>query len=207
MRILTTPKAEEFLEIAEAELLRHEAEHSLILSVALRVRDGYRYGDASPFFLVAQEEDRLIAAVVRTPPHGIILHGDPERCDVLEQVANHMASIGHTFPTAHGTALLVDRFCRAWQQQTGQSFTLRMSQRLYCLTDVQPTATVAGHMRWATEGDIPLLADWWRSFIEEATHDDVPPDLHDRILQFIQRGRLAVWEDGSPMSMVGSGRG
>ncbi len=207
MRIMTTPRAEEFLEVVEADLLRHEAEHSLILSVALRVRDGHPYGQEPPFFLSAQDKDRLVAAVAHTPPHGIILHGDPERRDALERVAEHMAGIGHRFPTVHGATSLVEQFCRAWQRETGQFFTLRMSQRLYCLTDVQQAATVAGSMRWATAEDVPLLAGWWAAFIKEATHDAPPPDLQDRVLQFIQHGRLAVWEDGSPVSMVGSGRG
>jgi predicted GNAT family acetyltransferase len=82
-----------------------------------------------------------------------------------------------------------------------------MSQRIYTLTEVAAPTDASGHVRWARESDIPLVTSWFQAFCEEAVPGDPPTDPETNVRRFMETGKLALWDDGQPVSMAGSSRG
>lgn len=207
MKLRTYELAGEFLDVALKPLLREEEKNNLILGISMRVREGKKYGEEAPLFLTVHDGVALIAAAIRTPPYNMILHCENDRLDALDVIAAHLIESGYPLPGANGTVNIVSAFAEKWCQQTGHSATVRMSQRIYTLTEVFSPTNVSGHMRWAQEEDIPTLVRWFLGFCEEAVPDPPPANPEESIRQFIRTGNLTVWDDGGLMSMTGSARG
>jgi len=207
MKLTVYEQASDFLDAVLAPLLQEEEKNGLILGIALRVREGRAYGEGAPLFLAVHDEESLIAAVIRTPPYNMILHCRPDRLDALDAVASHLIEIGHPLPGINGTVNVASAFASSWYRQTGQTSTVRMSQRIYTLTEATPPRNVSGHMRWAREEDIDRLAQWFLAFCDEAVPDAPPPDPTENVRQFMSAGKLAVWDDGGMVSIAGSSRG
>ena len=69
MRFVHHPDATDFLKTALHWLLEREAENNLILSIALARAQGKATEDEPAWFGTLQEDDSLVGAVFRTPPH------------------------------------------------------------------------------------------------------------------------------------------
>lgn len=207
MKLGVYESADAFLDVALKPLLREEEKNNLILGISMRVREGKKYGEEVPLFLTVHDGDALIAAAIRTPPYNMILHCEDDRLDALNEIATHLIEIGHLLPGANGVVDIVSAFAEKWRQQTGQSTTVRMSQRIYTLTKVLTPTNVSGQMRWAREEDIPTLVPWFLGFCEEAVPDPPPANPEESIRRFMKTGKLAVWNDGGLVSMTGSSRG
>ena len=207
MKLTTYESADAFLDVALKPLLREEEKNNLILGISIRVREGKKYGEEVPLFLTVHDRDALIAAAIRTPPYNMILHCEDDRLDGLDVIVAHLIEIGHPLPGGNGTVDIVSTFAEKWCQQTGQSATVEMSQRLYTLTEVLTPTNVSGHMRWAQEEDIPTLVTWFVGFCEEAVPHPPPANPEESIRQFIGTGNLTVWDDDGLVSMTGSSRG
>jgi hypothetical protein len=103
----------------------------------------------------------------------------------------------------------VDDFADRWERLTGVERRLRMSQGVYALHEVRPPGDVNGEMRFATDSDRPLLADWVRAFTAEATPGESPQldvdEIIDRRLSS-GSGGFARWTDaGETVSISGFG--
>lgn len=207
MRLTTYELADEFLNVALQPLLREEEKNNLILGISMRVRDGRKYGEEAPLFLTVHDGDDLIALAIRTPPYNMILHCEDDRIDALNVIAKHLIEIGHQLPGANGTVDIVSAFAETWCQQTGQSATVQMSQRIYAVTKTVLPTNVPGHMRWAQEEDIPTLVRWFLGFCEEAVPHPPSASPEESIRRFMETGKLAVWDDDGIVSMTGSSRG
>jgi len=207
MKLAIYEQANDFLDAALEPLLQEEEKNNLILGIALRVREGRSYGKGTPLFLTMHDGDTLIAAAIRTPPYNMILHCQADRLDALDAVASYLIEIGHPLPGVNGTADVAKAFAECWKRQTGQPPHVCMSQRIYTLTEVTQPRNVSGHMQWAREEDVDKLTQWFLGFCDEAVPEAPPPDPAENVRQFMSAGKLAVWDDGGAVSMVGSSRG
>ena len=73
MRVERHADIEAFLAWAGAFLGEREAEHNLILGLSSTlVRDPHAYG-SEPYLATAEEDGRVVAAALRTPPHNLVL--------------------------------------------------------------------------------------------------------------------------------------
>jgi len=207
MKLIRYPTAEAFLTAVEPTLMADEAKNNLILGIAGQVAVGRSYGEGQPYFLSVHDEDRVVAAAIRTPPYNVILYCDPDRRDALERIADHLLDEGEQLPGAHGTVDVVGAFAETWTARTGRAARVSMSQRVYCLTEVTAPVDVPGRMRWAEEQDVPTLAKWFLGFIQEAVPEDPPADPEANVRRFMSRGALGVWETDHIVSMAGSSRG
>lgn len=207
MKLAVYRQADDFLDTALEPLLQEEEKNNLILGIALRVREGRSYGPGQPLFLTVHEGNTLIAAAIRTPPHNMILYCEPDRLDALDTIVGHLIQTRQMIPGVNGTVEIASAFAEIWKRQTGQPSTIRMSQRIYALTNVTTPTNVSGHMRWAEEEDIATLASWFLGFWHEAALDDPPANPEENVRQFMTAGKLAVWDDGGMVSMTGSSRG
>ena len=76
----------------------------------------------------------------------------------------------------------------------------RLGLVFHVLTDVVPPAAGPGARHFATEDDVPLLADWLPRFLHEVKLP-LHGDPHDTARSFVRDGRMHLWiEDGHPVT-------
>ena len=201
MKLRTFATAAEFLDVAGRAFYANEAENSLPLGIALRLLDGYRYGDEEPFLACVEEKSGLPLIVLRTPPYNLLLCGSDADSDALSLVSQHLAGSGVELPGAHGQVNVVDAFAALWQKETGAAPSIGMEQRLYRLTKATRPHGVSGCARWADTTDVDLLTRWTDVFIDEAVPNDPKHDNRPMVERAIAAQGLLVWDDDGPVSM------
>jgi hypothetical protein len=73
MRVARHARVEDFLASAGDFLVEREAEHNLIIGLCERLRAEPRLYGHDPYFAVAEDRGRILAAALRTPPHNLVL--------------------------------------------------------------------------------------------------------------------------------------
>src|SRR5690349_4295785 len=142
MEITRHETARDFLEQAGDFLGAREAEHNLILGISSRLlREPLIYGEP-PYFAVAAEDGRVVAATMRTPPHKLILSevDDDEALHPLLESA--LAEFG-SLPGVVGPKAPVAKFAAAWPAEA----KLEIAQRAFRADHVDAPSGVPGTMR------------------------------------------------------------
>jgi predicted GNAT family acetyltransferase len=204
MRLTRFTDPHAFYDRGEAFLAAREAENNLILGIAANLRLYPERAEPPVFLALVEDEARVQAAGVRTPPHHFVVSAAeaPEAIGLLVQAARQVYDRlpGVTGPTPHSL-----EFAQRWQAATGQGYTRGMAQRIYQLTAVRPPATVPGRMRPASQADRERMGRWYAAFISDSFGDNYPVDidkLTDAWLSTSTRG-LFFWETDEPVSMAG----
>jgi len=192
------PDAAAFLALAEPFLLRQEAAHNLILGLAGQVRDGSQQYPAPPYFAVVMDGAEVVATIMRTPPHNLLLSAAPT--EVLPAIAEAVYAEYPTLPGLLAPAEICRDFAAEWQRASGQRSALRVAERVFQLDAVNPVRGVVGTPRAAHEGDYSLLIDWFFAFHSETAqlHDraGVERAVDSRLHVSPERGGLWLWENG-----------
>jgi len=192
------PGAAAFLALAEPFLLRQEAAHNLILGLAGQLRNGSQQYPAPPYFAVVMNGEAVVAAIMRTPPHNLLLSAMP--ADVLPAIADAVYAAYPALPGLLAPATISGDFAAAWQRVSGQRSALRVAERIFQLDAVIPVRGVAGTPRAAGDHDRPLLIDWFRAFHEEIpqAHEraSIERAVDARLLVAPEIGGLWLWENG-----------
>ena len=176
--------------------------NGLPLGIAQQVATTDRYPTAC--FATVERNDAIIAAAVMTPPHNLILTGDPAAIPALTSMMDARA---WPVPGSIAARPLVDQFAGYWAAQHGITQTVSMVQRLFRLTEaIAPKRLAPGEMRPASETDIPTLAEWLEAFHVEAVPHDPPHEDYEALVQ-AQLENYAVWVvAGKVVSMIGKAR-
>jgi predicted GNAT family acetyltransferase len=195
--------ADEFLDRAGDFLIAREAEHNLILGLSGRLReDPYIYG-TEPYFAVVEDNGRVVAVAMRTPPHNLILSElDDERA--LDVVAEDVRATFSVLPGVLGPKRAAERFVSLW----GVPGELRIAQRAHRAESVTLPEGVLGRMRAYEDGDRDLILAWLEQFIDEALPEEAPDSPQSSLEHRLADpdGGFALWEDdGEPVSLVGFG--
>ncbi len=200
MRVIRHPDAPSFLSAAGDFLYRDEAENNLALGIAETLDGNPRYyGDTPPYFATVVEGGRTVGAVLRTPPHNLLLTRIPEAA--LGPVGEDVEAAGMApLPGVIGPVETAAAFARVWCGSRGLKYGVKMAERVHSLDRIDPPPPAPGGMRAAREGDAGLLAEWWKAFMEEAAVDDHIPDVRRHVETRL--GRIFVWDDGGPVSMA-----
>jgi predicted GNAT family acetyltransferase len=195
-----------FLDVAGPYLAAREAEHNLILGVLSSVqRDPAAF---EPPLLATVESDcgAVLGAVLRTPPHNLIMSEFTDRQAVGTLVRELSAE---PLPGLVGPPDAVREFSEAWVETHGGSWRIVRRERIYQLTAVTTPPPGEGAPRLANASDRGLLADWLPAFELEALDEVVERGLLERGLDSWGRGsgkRFWLWEvDGRAVSLVGAG--
>lgn len=207
MKFTRFEHASAFRERAESFLLAHEAEHNLILGLsAILVQQPNYYGEESPYMATVEQDDVVVAAVLMTPPHNLIL-SRIDTAETLTLLARDLASDRSALPGVLGPPDASATFARLWNELTGQTYRLDVAERIYQLDKVVPVTGVPGQMRQATMDDRELLSRWITAFGHEALNNDAPAATEATVRRFLgidvgMRG-CYFWEDGVPVAMAG----
>jgi len=210
MHVKAFPDACAFLTEILPILLANEAENSLMIGVAERVRGGFRYSEEPPFFLAVEDEADVLLLATCTPPYPLLLVATDEYTgDATAELARHLLSIGHHPSAAQGITDIVEAFANTWAQEASVSCAVAMHQRLYRMTAVAPSSEIPGAFRWAESDDVPTLVPWIEAFVEEALPAEPPPNAGPILRRHVEATErsLAVWTDrGEPVSMAAATR-
>lgn len=202
------PDAAAFLMVAEPFLLRAEAAHNLILGLAGQLRGGTRQYLASPYLAVVMEGEAVVGAVLRTPPHNLILSTAPR--EALPAIAATVRAEFVMLPGLIAPAEISRAFAAEWQRVSGQAYHLHVAERVFQLDAVIPVQGVPGAVRQATERDRAFLLGWLLAFRDETVQRgdraEIERSLDARLHVAPEIGGLWVWEDGGEaVSLAGYG--
>jgi uncharacterized protein len=196
---------EEFARRAGPLLLADEPRHNLALGIVGTLREhGWRYPERR--FWIVEEDGIVIAAALRTPPHGLVL-ADPLAAAGLEALA---AEIDEELPGAVGATPEIETFARAWACRRGVGWSTRFRQGIFALERLVPPRPCPGAARIATEEDRGLLVDWLRAFAVEALGETDPDpaaleaNVEHRLVA--DDGAYVLWEvEGVRVALAGYG--
>jgi predicted GNAT family acetyltransferase len=199
--------ADEFLARAGEFLLAREAVHNLPLGLCSGLRKRPLMFGEEPYFAVALDGGRVVAATMRTPPHNLILTevDDP---GALEPLAEDAHSAFGSLPGVGGPREPVGRFAEIGQARTGAQAEISMRLRIYEAEETRPPEGVPGRMRPYEDRDRELVIAWMDAFVDEAMTEP-PPDTSEEWLERRLDNRdsgILIWEvDGEAVSMGGYG--
>lgn len=113
-------------------------------------------------------------------------------------------------PGVNASADLATAFAEAWQLETGARPVLQIAQQVYRLNQTPDySVEVSGRLSLPQPADIPLLAQWYAAFIDEASPDkDSEAAKIQRytaeVGRLIAAKALFVWRDqGHLVAMIG----
>ena len=199
---------EAFLAAAGGFLGAREAEHNLLLGISSQVRSFPDIFEQPPrFAAVTDDEGRVVAATLRTPPWNQVL-SEVDEAAAVDLLAESLAE--EPLPGVTGPAEAAERFAEAWAARTGSRAVLDVAERIFRLERVIPPERPAeGSWRFAEPRDRDLVADWLRRFGEEATpNQPAPADMLAVADRWIARAyrTLYLWEvRGRVVSLAGAG--
>jgi predicted GNAT family acetyltransferase len=203
MEVRRCRTADEFLDRAGDFLLAREAEHNLILGLSGRLRENAHMYGTDPYFAVAEDDGRVVAVAMRTPPHNLILSElDDERA--LDILAEDVRAMFAELPGVLGPKEAAERFASLW----GVPGELRLAQRAHRAESVTLPEGVPGRMRAYEDGDRELVLRWLQAFIDEALPGGAPDSPQSSLEHRLADpdGGFAFWEDdGEPVSLAGYG--
>ncbi|MEU7498359.1 GNAT family N-acetyltransferase [Streptomyces griseofuscus] len=204
-----TDDLDDFLARAGGFLRSRPAPHTVPLTVTdtLRRHGLHYYGSGAPLFgALAAPDGTVLAALTRTPPHGLCLTAvTPEQAEAL---AERLAGLGHRFPEVSAERDSAAAFAAAWRRRTGREATVHRRQRLYRLAELTPPEPAPeGRPRVAGPADRALLLRWFGEFAQavgEGPGRDAGPWADARL----SYGGITLWEaaDGTPLAMAGATR-
>lgn len=193
-----------FCDRAQDYLLQYEAEHNLLLGILHTLRHYPDRDPELPYLAIAEADHQVLAVAICTPPYKLVLSKAID-LDALKLIAYDIQEYGKPVPGVSGLVAEVATFLQIWQTLTGQAYRRAMEMRIHQLTHVQPVATAKGHLRLATEGDRPLLLDWFRAFVAEI--GEVVSETPERMVDGgLKRQSVYLWEDGTPVSWASGGQ-
>jgi len=207
LAILRPRSADDFLDAAGDLLQKHEAENNLMLGLCVQINEGLYDHKPGPYFAVLHDDDGVVGAALRTPPHNLILSYRFPRGG-LEAIAADVASEFGELPGVIAERDVSLDFARVWSRRAGPRYMLGVRQRIFSADSISRPLDVPGALRPANQDDRKLLASWMIGFAadalgNEADRQDVERSL-DYLLKF-RTGGLFVWEDHGPVSMAGYG--
>ncbi|WP_286004135.1 GNAT family N-acetyltransferase [Geitlerinema calcuttense] len=188
----------EFWQEAQGYLLENEAEHNLLLGIShALLHYPERYPDPA-YLAIAKRHNHILGVAIRTAPYKLVL-SKVRDLEALRLIAEDLQGDPVQLPGAGGLIPEVEAFREIWQTLTQQTSRRVMDLRIHQLTQVEPVAKVGGYLRLATEGDRPLLLDWFTTFASEIG-EIVLQDAEASVTSGLKRQSIYLWEDGKPVS-------
>lgn len=181
------------------DFLEQRIEDNVVATVTRDVLAGRRF-DAPPLFgFGVDRADRARWMGLRTPPLPML--ATALDADDAPALVERWLPEDPGIPGVNAQPATCQAIATAWCARTGGLSACRVSMAMHQLDQVRdPSRPAPGDLRAAVAADGPLLIEWWHAFARDARVSAVrvAPAVQTRI----QQGRLFVWEDGRPASMV-----
>lgn len=199
---------EAFLAATGGFLGAREAEHNLLLGISSQLRSFPDMFEEQPRFAAVTDDDgRVVAASLRTPPWNQVL-SEVDDLAAVDLLAEELRD--ESLPGVTGPSEAAARFAELWSRRAGTRAVHDVAERIFRLERVVPPERPAdGSWRLAEPRDRELVADWLHRFGEEAApNHPAPPDMLATADRWIARQyrTLYLWEvDGKVVSLAGAG--
>lgn len=208
MRVVRHSSPESFRQVAFPYLLQEEATHNLILGMVSRYVDGFPEG--AYFSHVEDVSGDVVAVAMTTPPNGAVLATVADEAAITLLVQDY-ADVYETLPSVLGSPEDAKLFAELWSRRSEQPYTLYMQQGIYKLETVIPVENVSGEYRVGTANERELVLEWMLAFAKEALNEDLDREktlivLDDKLKNELTNCVRLWWDDGKPVSMIGSTR-
>ena len=205
MQVIRCATGADFLQRAEAFLVKREVVNCMPLGIANQLRLYPDRVTRSPYLATVEHDGQVLAAAVMTPPWRLVLALTESR-EALDALAEDVASIDRFIPGVSGPAPSSQWFAEQWQRLTGATSPGVMAERVYQVTQVTRPVGVPGGARRASANDRELLLDWLTAFDLEA-FGSMGPDVAGRVEAYFEMSTRGIflWEDGGPVSLAAFG--
>lgn len=203
--LITFDGPEAFADRAYPFLEREEAANNIFFGVNGDCLEFPRRYPGDNFFGAIEEHGEVVAALLQTPPHNLILSTcrSPE---VLEFAGDVFAGMDRDLPGVLGRPQSAEPFLRALRDAGGAGMDMKMPQRIYQAESADAPTGVYGCYRSASRDDTEILTDWIVEFEAEALgreRDGLRRDVANRVGEFVRSDSVAIWEvDGDCVSMA-----
>jgi predicted GNAT family acetyltransferase len=203
LRVHNHNTAQEFLQSAQAELEARESANSLMLGVCGQlVRHPERF--QMPVCLKTVEENgTLLLAATMTPPHNLLLSGDPARIgESATELAAALIREGWKIPGVFGPVELVRTVRECLAASIKKPFRLNQNLRMYELTRAVLPDPEGGRLRKAGPADLNRIEGWWYAARREMMGRADPEECRQTAAYRLADGDIFVWDTGEPVSMA-----
>lgn len=195
LKVDFTTDVKKFLAQHGDYLRRHEAEHTVILSMCAAA---LKKGKSDVTFAVLSNDEGVVMIAAKVPGRNIVLSRAAQ--DGIETLVDAIAEQKWEFPGIVGPADVAAAFSNGWTRVTGQKFNEYMDQIIYSLKTVTPADDVEGKMRLATEKDIPQVSAWFVGFSNDShlpkSEKFTAEEAKNIVPARIAENRIYVWEAG-----------
>jgi hypothetical protein len=199
-----------FRQKVDGFLLRDELTHNVILGITARIITKVQTYDEVFLAHVENDAGEIVAATMRTVPHGAVLSNIHDKA-AIPLLVDAYAAAYDSLPTVLGTPEDSLQFAELWEQNSGQAFKIKMEEGIYKLETLILPQNVSGEARFANHSDYDLLLKWFLGFDVDTGLNEIRPDnLNANIESKLQNpilGGIQIWvNDGQPVSMAASSR-
>ena len=198
LRVVTHANAAAFLKRAEPLLLEREAEHTLVLSIAM-AQAASDDPNTDAFFATVEQDGDVVGVSFRTPPHKLSVSRMP--LDAVPLLVDEVAGRYESIPAVLGPKDIAEATAEQWTQLRGGGWEPGMGQGLYRLdTVVWPPAPPPGSVRAPLPEEADLMIEWIAGFARDAGAQFAVPA--DEVRAWVAREGFFMWDDGGPVSIA-----
>ena len=179
-----------------------------MLGIATRLAGAEKPADPPAVMITVSSGQKLKAAVVMTPPRGVVLYApskDPQ--EAIVTLVEALIVGGYPVPECNGPSASSSLFAKTWTKRTGLEAEMKTALRAYELRRVVFPRNVAGSPRQPEMNELELVARWMHEFsLEVGEHSD-SAEAQKSAEQVITSGHGLFWEyQGQPVSMAAAMR-
>jgi predicted GNAT family acetyltransferase len=191
-----------------AQFLRHarqflealEAENNLILGISLWLAGHPERLEHEPYFAIVEENQRIEAAAMMTPPYRLVLTRASNRC--LGEIVEDLSKRRIVLPGVNGPRETSRAFAERWAKKETCTYQLHRTLRIYQLSHVIPPRPVNGRMRLALPTERDVLVQWAQNFGDEIGEPQTNQQATEMIERAIGDKQLYVWDNEGLRSMA-----
>ena len=191
-------------------LLRHEAQNLIPLGnviIGYEGKDKTEWRDPSVWFMATVSDvNGIKLSAIMTPPFNMTLYATDNIIneEALSCLIKGIGETDFTVPGVMTEKTLAEHFAKTYAAVKGISWSIRMSQRIYELTRVNPEIPLKGNLRLAEEKDMSFFPYWIEGFYSDCFFESHGvKENKEHYLYQIKKEKFYVLEcDSIPVSMA-----
>lgn len=200
MNVVHYEDASAFCDAVLPHLLTREAEHNLMISIALRLANGTgKWGEDPPRLFAIEEQGAVVAVALQTPPYPMQLTRMDEGAMTL--LVDRLRFSGLALCGVMGPVETADAFAKYWTVGTSLQAHRDKGLGVYQLDEVIPPDAPSGYTEEATPADEALLVEWIRAF--QTSVGEHHQDAQRLVANSLKGKRFWLWNDPDPVSLAG----